>query len=84
MKKMIIWLVVVIGLFFCPQDLFAQKKKPRAKTDPTLTVSKKKSKQVKKKIIKRKARTEIYKRQDGIRNVVGIRKEELLFSQCLI
>lgn len=55
MKRTVLAFIVLMFLFTLPNKSFAQKKKPKAKTDPTLTPSKK-QKKVKKKIVKRKKR----------------------------
>lgn len=76
MKKLIVLLFIVMGLLVFPTDVLAQKKKPKAKTDPMLTISKKKSKKVKKKIVKRKSRAAIDLRKEQNLPYFWMRKED--------
>jgi hypothetical protein len=72
----LIWMVTVVA--FCligPSEVLAQKNKPKAKTDPTLTMSKK-QKKVKKKIVKKKKRAAMDKTRPMNWATNSIKREE--------
>ena len=73
MRKLISLMVLIMVFFIMPIDVMAQNKKPKAKTDPGLTISKKKSKKVKDKIMKRKSKAS--KRQANLDAPMYWRKE---------